>query len=89
MKKVKITKRDAQKIQMAFETTADILAITTEKELIALAENAYNVYQINAEYEFDDEDESYRVGMIELIFDEYIFYTVENGKLTKIEYSKY
>lgn len=89
MKKVKITKRDAQKIQMAFETTADILAITTEEELIALAENAYNVYKIDTEYEFDEDDGDYRVGMIELIFDEYIFYTIENGKLTKIEYSKY
>ncbi len=89
MKKVKITKRDAQKIQMAFETTADISAITTEEELIALAENAYNVYKIYTEYEFDEDDVSYRVGMIELIFDEYIFYTIENGKLTKIEYSKY
>lgn len=89
MKKVKITKRDAQKIQMAFETAADISAITTEEELIALAENAYNVYKIYPEYEFDDDDVAYRVGMIELIFDEYIFYTIENGKLTKIEYSKY
>ena len=87
MKKVKITKTDAKRIQMAFETTADILAITTEEELIALAENAYNVYQIDTEYE--PNDGVYRVGMIELIFDEYIFYTIKNDKLVKIEYSKY
>ena len=89
MKKVKITKRDAKKIQTVFETAADISAITTEEELIALAKNAYNVYKIYTEYEFDEDDASYRVGMIELIFDEFIFYTIENGKLTKIEYSKY